>query len=658
MRNADIQDALHRKISRERVGVEMEKALRGPDPHEALRLVFDLDLYETIFSDPTVETSQHYKPDTEGWQVMIDTLEDALESEQVLAELLVRDDEERFVSWQLAALVPYRDAPQPEAPAPGRKAPPPIAAQVAKEGIKATNKVTDIVIAAVRNQQEISSMVDALRDRQRRPDMPVVGDDATARDVLGMAIRRWGPSWRSQAMYAFLVEVVENQGSLEATERKYTAFLQHLSSLSLLDAYTLKPLLDGKMLAKALNTPPGIWMKDALDVVMAWQLRHPGITDPQAAIEEVKQQQQKQGELAHALVRHFLKLTIRPLFAKTKPSTITAQGRKNTREVVLPVRMTMESEDEAATKPWKSGKDGAAALDLLRWVVSAMDGKLVEEVWHLIVPPLLTLLDDWEVKYKQTGAELLNLLLQSTPSSLLERTGLGEVFEEALMPCLAHLPSLTPEPDSIALLSAVYPTLLTLAKTRYPASPPPPSPPAGPNLHSLKDDTDISHDRIKLLDRILRKGIIQSHSLIPTHQHPRLIAVLLQQLVPLLDALGIQSVKHLQYLLPILTATLTDPRGGAAGIPTLRAGVQALRAVVLNCWPRFLEWRGEVLKGLALGWLRVEKEEGGKVEGLRGEMREVVGLMRVMVGEQVGFEGECAVLVAADGRLGGLLEVR
>ncbi|KAK1062653.1 CCA tRNA nucleotidyltransferase, mitochondrial [Friedmanniomyces endolithicus] len=657
MRNADIQDALRRKISRERIGVEMEKALRGPDPHEALRLVFDLDLYETIFSDPTVETAQHHRPDTEGWQVMIDTLEDTVESEQTLAELLIRDDEEHFMSWQLAALIPYRDAPQPEAPAPGRKAPPPIAAQVAKEGIKATNKVTDIVIAAVRNQQEISSMVDALRDRQRRPDKPVVGDDASARDVLGMAIRRWGPSWRSQAMYAFLVEVVENQGSVEATERKFTAFLQHLSLLSLLDAYALKPLLDGKMLAKALNTPPGIWMKDALDVVMAWQLRHPGITDPQAAIEEVKQQKQTQGELAHALVRHFLKLTIRPLFAKTKPSTITAQGRKDTREVVLSPRMTMESEDEAVTKPWKSGKDGAAALDLLRWVVGAMDEKLVEEVWHLIVPPILTLLDDWETKYKQTGAELLNLLLQTTPSSLLERTGLGEVFEEALMLCLSHLPSLTPEPDSIALLSAVYPTLLTLAKTRYPAPPPPPT---GPYLHPPKEADAPSHHRANLLNRILRKGIIQSHSLLPTHQHPAIIVLLLQQLVPLLNELGIQSVRHLQYLLPILTATLTDPHGEAAArVPVLRAGMQALRAVALNAWPRITEWRGEVLRGLTLCWLRTEGvEDGEEVEGLREEMREVVELMRVVVGEQVGFEGECAVLVAADGRLGGLLEVR
>ncbi|TKA83181.1 hypothetical protein B0A55_00719 [Friedmanniomyces simplex] len=665
MRNVDIQDALRRKISRERVGVETEKALRGPDPHEALRLVFDLDLYETIFSDPTVETAQHYKPDTEGWQVMIDTLEEALENELAIAEFLVRDGEECFMSWQLAALVPYRDAPQPEPSAPGRKAPPPIAAQVAKEGIKATNKVTDTVIAAVRNQQEISSMVDALHRRKRRPDKSIEGDDAASRDVLGMAIRRWGPSWRSQAIYAFLVEVVENQGSVEATERKYTAFLHHLSALSLLDAHTLKPLLDGKALAKALDTPPGPWMKDALDVVMAWQLRHPEITDPQAAIEEVKGQRQKQGqtqkrgELAQALVRHFLKLTIRPLFAQTKPSTITAQGRKVAREVVLPPRMTMESEDERATKPWKTTQSGNAALDLLRWVVGAMDEKLVGEVWHLLVPPLLTLLDDWEAEYKRTGAELLHHVLQVTPSLLLERTGLGEVFDEALMPCLSRLTSVTPEKESIDLLSAVYPTLLTLVEVRYfLASPPPPG--------SSKTTTaeERAHQRVKSLDRLLRKGIIQSYSL--CSHHPRIITVLLQQLTPLLHALGIEAVKHLQYLLPILTSTLSSqPRdvvvAAAVQVPTLLAGIQAMQAVILTCWPRMHEYRGEVLKGLTLCWLRVhdEKDEEGGGEGvgpgeLRKELRETVELLRVAVGEQVGFEGECAGLVAAEGRLGAL----
>lgn len=215
MNNTDIKDALRRKISRERVGKELEKALQGPDPHEALRLVFELDLYETIFSDPSVETADHYTPDTDGWQLMIDILQEMVKDGGDMAEVLIRDAEEQYMAWQLSALVPYRDAPQPEPPAPGRKAPPPIAAQVAREGIKATNKVSDIVTSAVRNQQAISEAVDKLYERKRRPDKPLEGDDPAARDGLGMAIRSWGSTWRSQTVYAFLVDVVENPGSVE-----------------------------------------------------------------------------------------------------------------------------------------------------------------------------------------------------------------------------------------------------------------------------------------------------------------------------------------------------------------------------------------------------------------------------------------------------------
>ena len=123
---------------------------------------------------------------------------------------------------------------------------------------------------------------------------------------------------------------------------------------------------------------------------MAWQLRHPSSTSTDEAIEEVKA---KRGELPSALVRHFLKLTIRPLFAKTRPKEVTATGRKNT-TTMLPDKMTAESMDDSINKPWKSGKD-AYALNLLRWVVSALNEKLVEEVWPMIVPPVLTLVDDW-----------------------------------------------------------------------------------------------------------------------------------------------------------------------------------------------------------------------------------------------------------------------
>jgi tRNA nucleotidyltransferase/poly(A) polymerase len=209
MSNPDIKDALRKKISRERVGVELEKALRGPDPHEAMRLVYDVGLYFTIFSDPSMDDAKHYKPDTEGTISLIDELEELLASGSDLPELLVRDADERYIAWILTAIVPYRDAPQPESQEMNKKAPPPVPTGVAREGIKATNKICDVITSSVRNLNEITKFVDGVDVQKRRAQKVPGQEDLTARDTLGMAIRRWGPTWRSQVMYALQVELVE-----------------------------------------------------------------------------------------------------------------------------------------------------------------------------------------------------------------------------------------------------------------------------------------------------------------------------------------------------------------------------------------------------------------------------------------------------------------
>lgn len=389
-------------------------------------------------------------------------------------------------------------------------------------------------------------------------------------------------------------------------------------------------------MAKAIGTPPGPWMKDALDVVTAWQLRNPGVDDPQAAIEEVKDRQ-RNGELTSDLIRHFLKLTIRPLFMKATPDSVTAQGRK-TATPALPKKLTVSSEDETVTKPWKGAKD-AYVLSLLQWTVQHLDPRMAEECWPLLVPPILTLLDDWEVKYKRIGAEHLNNLLQITPPSLLTRTGLGEVFEEALLPCLTYIPDLTPEADSVALLSAIYPTLVTLSRTRYPKLPT-----ASPSA------LDSNHDkRTKALDKILRQGIISIHS--HCSNYPSIVALLFTQLATVLDEMGIDAVKHLKYVLPMLVETLSHPLS-TASMQMVEATVLALQSVLRNAWPRMTLWRGEVLKGLCLCWTNLEKP--GKeydTARVREQMRETVQLLETVVESECDFRKECAMLAEADARL-------
>lgn len=68
----------------------------------------------------------------------------------------------------------------------------------------------------------------------------------------------------------------------------WQTFIDHLESMNVMDAASLKSIIDGTHLSKALGVKPGIWMKPALDVCMEWQLRNPGMTDPEGAIEEVR----------------------------------------------------------------------------------------------------------------------------------------------------------------------------------------------------------------------------------------------------------------------------------------------------------------------------------------------------------------------------------
>lgn len=377
-------------------------------------------------------------------------------------------------------------------------------------------------------------------------------------------------------------------------------------------------------------------MKDALDVVMRWQLRNPGKKDTVEAIEEVriaKDQSPTPGELTSDLMTFFLQLTIRPLFAKTQTQQVTSQGRK-VQTTVLPKKFE-RNQDE---KTWK-GRDGYA-LDLLRWVLVAADADLVEKNWHAIVPPLLSMLDDVDTEYKAQGCELLKLLLDKTPPTLLKRTGLGDVFEEALMPCLGYLPTLTPEDESARLLAVAYPALISLSNAL--------------EIPSITSNHQMQSRRIQLLDNLIRKGVLMTFTYCP--EHAKITTVTTTNLTAILTSLGLDSVKHLPFLLPMLSSILTHPFVTASP-PLLLSSVQALQAIILNTWPRMHVYKNEVLKCVTVPWIRMQEESvgGHEFERIKEECKVVVEMLRDALPEANGeFDIEVSELVKVDQRLDGL----
>ncbi|KAI1382434.1 hypothetical protein F4677DRAFT_401902 [Hypoxylon crocopeplum] len=294
MGDCRVLDALRLKISRERVGVEIEKMLKGNHPRKSLEYIDNLGLYHTTFTDPS--HSNIPTPDISNWKLAYECL-DSLRRNKTpgsIYDVLVRSDEAAYYAWILAAICPWEKVEGPPHTGKG-KAPPPFATLAAREGIKAPNKLCDLVTAAHNHRAEVMSLMTAVSRKE-----PFI----TERDRFGMAIRHWDSRaghWRLQVLYAILVESMEtlatgstSQASNDEFLRRWQLFLDHLHELDVMEAPSLKRLIDGTQLAKALGVKPGRWMAQALEVCVAWQLRHPETTDPAGAVDEVRS---RRGEL-------------------------------------------------------------------------------------------------------------------------------------------------------------------------------------------------------------------------------------------------------------------------------------------------------------------------------------------------------------------------
>lgn len=51
-----------------------------------------------------------------------------------------------------------------------------------------------------------------------------------------------------------------------------------------------------------------------------------------------------------------------------------------------------------------------------------------ERMWFLVVPPTMTLLDDYEIRYKIEGMKIVNAMIKNVPPDLLRRTGVTELL--------------------------------------------------------------------------------------------------------------------------------------------------------------------------------------------------------------------------------------
>jgi hypothetical protein len=159
---------------------------------------------------------------------------------------------------------------------------------------------------------------------------------------------------------------------------------------------------------------------------------------------------------------------------------------------------------------------------------------MISENWYLFIPPLLTLLDDPVTSIRVKGLQFVKLMLENTPANILKQSGLGEVIEDAIMPTLLFLPSLTPVDESALLLRSAYEALFVLADVRFPTK-------------------EESYTKMKGLDRIMREGVLQGRE--HCRDSVKIIEILLEVLDKLICRMGVFSVKHLKASLKVIVCS-------------------------------------------------------------------------------------------------------
>lgn len=85
---------------------------------------------------------------------------------------------------------------------------------------------------------------------------------------------------------------------------------------------------------------------------------------------------------------------------------------------------------------WKSSP---GISRLICWCIKHLKREEYEDIWPLIIPPVMTLLDDYEARFRMQGASLVSEMLQTAPGYLLKKTGLDNLIRSVgrtSAPCL------------------------------------------------------------------------------------------------------------------------------------------------------------------------------------------------------------------------------
>lgn len=245
-KDATIKDALINKISRERIGAEIDKMLSGPSPFLSLQLIHQYGLYPTVFTSPSgVPLSQPPEDAAQAVSAVgaVQWLlrEDTTTTTTTPSLRTTANKEERRTFYLAAALLPYLSVMSEI-----KNRPIHAVQLVLRDSLKSPNHDVNTVSTLFRGVPLFQQAVHSL-DQQH----------TISRSELGLLIRDIGALWQPCLKLALVQDLLQQPVAwaipdtldthLEVVSEllaRYKRLLDQAYKYDIQDAHTLRPMID------------------------------------------------------------------------------------------------------------------------------------------------------------------------------------------------------------------------------------------------------------------------------------------------------------------------------------------------------------------------------------------------------------------------------
>ncbi|EGV62524.1 hypothetical protein CANTEDRAFT_114906 [Yamadazyma tenuis ATCC 10573] len=314
MKDPEINASLLHKISRERVGVELDKILTSANPEYGLRLLNYVNITESVFNVGTI-SSQLSKFNSTNEIEQYGRLSQQLGPQvsaatavfPVFKSILLGSDNHRLIGsfntvsskhlWLSVVLYPFRS----------------MSLRI-NDKMSGIYHVPEIIIKeglrfGKHDFEPVSNVLANLGSSSEIWANTVAG--TIARSRLGLYLRQFGIYGDVNILVNCFLEALQQvqhllkpshdeptpqppvlndpdiNDALTATISKYERILGAIEEQDLTLVHSLKPLVDGKTISKALDKKSGPWMAPVIQEVLVWQLDNPQGT-PEQCLEHLK----------------------------------------------------------------------------------------------------------------------------------------------------------------------------------------------------------------------------------------------------------------------------------------------------------------------------------------------------------------------------------